>query len=165
MKTLGIDIIVAHVGIDQQMEGKDSLALLKKLQGSLRIPIAVAGGLDCTGAADAVRLGAAIVIVGGGITRSADPEKSTAGIRAALDSPGVAAPGKPQKDQEIREIFDLVSSPNITDAMHRKGAMRGVVPLCRDVKMAGPAVTVQTFAGDWQSRSRRSMWHHPAMSS
>jgi len=149
LEKLGIDIIVAHVGIDQQMEGKDSLVLLKTLQGSLRIPIAVAGGLDSTGAADAVRLGAAIVIVGGGITRSADPEKSTAGIRAALDSPGIKTAERPQKDQEIREIFTLVSSPNITDAMHRKGAMRDVVPLCRDVKMAGPAVTVQTFAGDW----------------
>ncbi|MCX6692627.1 MAG: bifunctional hexulose-6-phosphate synthase/ribonuclease regulator, partial [Methanoregula sp.] len=29
------------------------------------------------------------------------------------------------------------------------GAMEGMVSLCGDVKMAGQAVTVQTFSGDW----------------
>jgi 3-hexulose-6-phosphate synthase (EC 4.1.2.43) len=33
--------------------------------------------------------------------------------------------------------------------MHRKGAMSGVFPVNRGVKMVGRAVTVQTFAGDW----------------
>ena len=42
-----------------------------------------------------------------------------------------------------------VSSSNISDAMHRKGAMTGVISICGKVKMAGRAVTVHTVAGDW----------------
>ena len=42
-----------------------------------------------------------------------------------------------------------VSTPNISDAMHRKGAMAGLVSICGNVKIVGRAVTVQTFAGDW----------------
>jgi len=42
-----------------------------------------------------------------------------------------------------------VSAPNVTDAMHRKGAMTGIVSICGNVKLVGRAVTVQTFAGDW----------------
>jgi len=42
-----------------------------------------------------------------------------------------------------------VSSSNISDAMHRKGAMTGVISICGNVKMVGRAVTVHTVAGDW----------------
>jgi 3-hexulose-6-phosphate synthase/6-phospho-3-hexuloisomerase len=149
LETLGIDIIVAHVGIDQQMVGKSSIDLLSLLAGNLSVPVAVAGGLDCGTAAEAVRSGGDIVIVGGWITRSADVKSSTALIRASIDSPGgVVSTGIPA-GEEIRGIFQKVSSPNISDAMHRKGAMNGIFSLCGDVKMIGRAVTVQTFAGDW----------------
>jgi len=42
-----------------------------------------------------------------------------------------------------------VSTPNISNAMHRKGVMRGLKPLFEGIKMVGKAVTVQTFEGDW----------------
>ena len=42
-----------------------------------------------------------------------------------------------------------VSSSNISDAMHRKGAMSDLISICGKVKMAGRAVTVHTVAGDW----------------
>jgi len=53
--------------------------------------------------------------------------------------------------QEIREAFLKVSSPNVTDALQRQGAMHGIVPHLRDrnVRVAGPAVTVVTRDGDW----------------
>jgi len=51
-------------------------------------------------------------------------------------------------DQEIREIFKEVSTSNISDAMHGKGAMKGIHPLVRG-KMIGTAITVQSFPGDW----------------
>ncbi|MEI6292221.1 MAG: orotidine 5'-phosphate decarboxylase / HUMPS family protein [Methanomicrobiales archaeon] len=146
---LGIDIIVAHVGIDQQMVGKSSIELLSSLAGNLTVTLAVAGGLDSVTAAEAVRAGADIVIVGGWITRSADVRSSTSLIRASVDTAGdVATKGIPARE-DIRDIFQKVSSPNISDAMHRKGAMNGIFSLCGDVKMIGQAVTVQTFAGDW----------------
>ncbi len=149
LEILGVDMIVAHVGIDQQMVGKSSLSLLSSLAGSVTVPIAIAGGLDSGSAAEAVMSGADIVIVGGWITRSADVKSSTALIRASIDSPGDIVLKRTPVSNEVRRIFEKVSSPNISDAMHRKGAMNGIFSVCGNVKMIGRAVTVQTFAGDW----------------
>jgi 3-hexulose-6-phosphate synthase/6-phospho-3-hexuloisomerase len=149
LESLGVDIIGAHAGIDQQMIGKSSLDLLVSLNGQVSIPIAVAGGLDAANAADAVRCGAAIIIVGGWIVRSADVTASTRKIRDAIDHLSIQVPEKRDPDEEIRGTLMQVSAPNISDAMHRKGAMTGMISICGNVKMAGRAVTVQTFAGDW----------------
>jgi len=149
LESLGVDIICAHVGIDQQMVGKSSLDLLGSLVGQISIPLAIAGGLDAATAAEAVRHGAEIVIVGGWIVRSADVTASTRKIRDAMDHLSFHAPEKRGPDEEIRNILMQVSAPNISDAMHRKGAMNGMISICGNVKMAGKAVTVQTFAGDW----------------
>jgi 3-hexulose-6-phosphate synthase / 6-phospho-3-hexuloisomerase len=149
LESMGVDILCAHTGIDQQMTGKDSLALLSTLTGTVRIPVAVAGGIDAAGAAEAVRCGADIVIVGGWIVRSADVTGSTRKIRAAMDKPSGKSRARKSGDEETRAIFLEVSSPNITDAMHRKGAMAGVFSICGSVKMVGRAVTVHTIAGDW----------------
>jgi len=149
LESMGVDIICAHVGIDQQMTGKDSLALLSTLAGTVHIPVAIAGGIDAEGAAEAIRRGAGIVIVGGWIVRSADVTGSTRKIRAAMDKPSGKSRAKKNGDEETRAIFLNVSSPNVTDAMHRKGAMSGLFSVCGNVKMVGRAVTVHTIAGDW----------------
>jgi 3-hexulose-6-phosphate synthase/6-phospho-3-hexuloisomerase len=149
MESMGIDIIVAHVGIDQQMMGKSSIDLLAAITGEVTVPVAVAGGLDVVTAAQAVQHGAVMVIVGGAIVRSADVTGSTAAIRMSIDNPSLQPVQKGSLDDRIREIFFRVSSPNVSDAMHRKGAMEGIISICGDVKMVGRAVTVQTFAGDW----------------
>jgi 3-hexulose-6-phosphate synthase/6-phospho-3-hexuloisomerase len=146
---MGVDIICAHTGIDQQMTGHDPLSLLAKLVGSVDVPLAIAGGIDAEQAGEAVLGGAGIVIVGGWIVRSADVTSSTQKIRAAMDRPVRKHRTKKAPEDEIRSLFLGVSSPNITDAMHRKGAMTGVFSVCGNVKMAGRAVTVQTLAGDW----------------
>jgi 3-hexulose-6-phosphate synthase/6-phospho-3-hexuloisomerase len=149
LEGMGVDIIAAHVGIDQQMIGKTSLTLLKALQGQIHIPVAVAGGLDAATASEAACQGADIVIVGGCIARSADVTGSTQLIRHSIDAPSIQVQEKKSLDEEIHSLFMQVSTPNISDAMHRKGALRGLVSVCGNVKMAGKAVTVQTFAGDW----------------
>jgi len=149
LEAMGVDIICAHAGIDQQMMGKSSLDLLADLAGQVHIPLAVAGGIDAKSAGPAVRCGADIVIVGGHIVRSADVTKSTKKIRAAMDNPSVQPVEKKSPDEEIRSLLLQVSAPNVTDAMHRKGAMSGIVSICGNVKMVGKAVTVQTSAGDW----------------
>lgn len=146
---LGIDIINAHAGIDQQMTGRSSVGLVGELREAVTVPVAVAGGLNAEGAAAVVRMGADIVIVGSAIVRSADVKKSAARIRAMMDSPGGTAMPPVTGDDGIREIFSRVSTPNISDAMHRKGAMTGIISVCGNVKAAGPALTVQTSAGDW----------------
>jgi 3-hexulose-6-phosphate synthase/6-phospho-3-hexuloisomerase len=149
LEEMGVDIIAAHAGIDQQMVGFTSVDLVKDLAGKISVPIAVAGGLDPESAAEAVRSGATIVIVGGNIVRSGDVTGSTRRIRRAIDRPAGRRKHARSREDEIRELLAGVSTPNISDAMHRKGAMQGILSICGDVKMAGKAVTVQTFAGDW----------------
>jgi 3-hexulose-6-phosphate synthase/6-phospho-3-hexuloisomerase len=149
LETIGVDIICAHAGIDQQMVGRSSIDLLAMLAGQVHLPLAVAGGIDALTAGEAVRYGADIVIVGGGIIRSADVTRSALEIRKAMDNPSLHRPQKLSRDEEIRALFLQVSAPNITDAMHRKGAMTGIFSICGNVKIAGKAVTVQTVAGDW----------------
>jgi 3-hexulose-6-phosphate synthase/6-phospho-3-hexuloisomerase len=149
LEKMGVDIICAHVGIDQQMVGKSSLDLLADLAALIHIPLAVAGGINIKSAGLAVKYGADIVIVGGWITRSADVCGSTKKIRKELENPSVQSVEKQSPDEEIRSLLLQVSAPNVTDAMHRKGAMSGIFSICGNVKMVGRAVTVQTFAGDW----------------
>jgi 3-hexulose-6-phosphate synthase/6-phospho-3-hexuloisomerase len=149
LESMGVDIICAHVGIDQQMIGKDSIVLLSSLSGKVTIPLAVAGGIDAASSGEAVRYGAEIVIVGGNIVRSANTKASTQEIRMSMDQPSLQQPSKKTREEEIRSILLRVSTPNVTDAMHRKGAMEGLISICGNVKIAGRAVTVQTFAGDW----------------
>jgi 3-hexulose-6-phosphate synthase/6-phospho-3-hexuloisomerase len=149
LEAMGVDIICAHVGIDQQMMGKNSIELLTALSGLIHVPLAVAGGIGRESAGGAVKCGADIVIVGGWIVRSADVTNNTKKIRTEMDDPSVRSCEKISPDEEIRALLLQVSAPNITDAMHRKGAMSGIFSVCGNVKMAGKAVTVQTFAGDW----------------
>jgi len=159
LEGMGVDYVCVHVGIDQQMRGMDTLNLLKKVSAELNTPLAVAGGVDAELASEAVNIGADVIIVGGNITRSAKVKESTKKIRESMDlgeewREGRRERGKERKerkalDTQIFELFMQVSTPNISDAMHRKGVMQGIKPLFEDIKLVGKAVTVQTFEGDW----------------
>lgn len=144
---LGLDYINIHVGIDQQMVGKDPIRIIKELD--IDIPVAVAGGIDAKSAAKAVLSGASIIIVGGNIARSSNVTDSARTIRQSMDTLKISEkPVKPIEDQII-ELLKTVSTSNISDAMHRKGAMRRIRSIFHGLKMVGRAVTVQTFEGDW----------------
>ncbi len=152
LEGLGVDYVCVHVGIDQQMQGMDTLNLLKKVSAELNTPLAVAGGVDAELASEAVSLGADVIIVGGNITRSAKVKESTAKIRESMDLGWRKGEGRKERetlDTQIFKLFMQVSTPNISDAMHRKGVMRGIKPLFDDIKLVGKAVVVQTFEGDW----------------
>lgn len=153
VEQMGVDYISVHVGIDMQMVGVNPIEALQQIAEEVSIPIAVAGGLDAESAAAAVKMGAEIVIVGGNIVRSAKVTESARRIREAIDK---AAAGELKREykrksmeEEIIELLWQVSTPNISDAMHRKGVMRDIKPVVGGVKMVGRAVTVQTFEGDW----------------
>ncbi|MFX0015677.1 MAG: 3-hexulose-6-phosphate synthase [Promethearchaeota archaeon] len=80
LEELGVDIIGFHIGIDQQLRSgfdKIPFPILKKLKETIKIPIAVAGGLKAETIPQAIECGADILIVGSAITRSADPQKAT----------------------------------------------------------------------------------------
>lgn len=153
LEELGVDYVCVHVGIDQQMIGMDTLSLLEEVSAAIKTPLAVAGGIDAGIAAEAVGLDADVVIVGGNIIRTAKVTESTRKIRESMDSAvegeGKSAKSKRTLDEETFALFMQVSTPNISDAMHRKGVMRGIKPLFDDMKLVGKAVTVQTFEGDW----------------
>ncbi|HPP76806.1 3-hexulose-6-phosphate synthase [Methanospirillum sp.] len=149
LERLGVDYICAHTGIDQQMTGTDSLDLLMKVIKEVNIPVAAAGGISEKTASGAIAAGASIVIVGGAIIRSSDVSGSTRRIREAMNKPAPYTGPDISREDEIREILCTVSSCNVSDAMHRKGAMADMIPLCPGTKAVGKAVTVQTFAGDW----------------
>jgi 3-hexulose-6-phosphate synthase/6-phospho-3-hexuloisomerase len=156
LEELGIECICVHVGIDQQMKGMDALAVLKEVADAVgtEVEVAVAGGLDSEDAAKAVSLGADVIIVGGAITRSGNAASSAEEIRDAIDHGSAQAefaePARKQpSDEAVIELLREVSTPNISDAMHHKGVMKGILPICAGHKIVGRAITVRTLPGDW----------------
>ena len=153
VEALGADYISVHVAIDEQMrgEGQDPFAVLAAVSGAVRVPVGVAGGINSETAAQAVAHGAGYVIVGGAITKAKDPAAATREIRRALDE-GAVIPTtlfKRVGAEEIREVLELVSSANLSDAMHRSGVLEGLRPLFPGIRLLGPALTVRTYPGDW----------------
>jgi len=147
----GADFVGIHCAIDEQMEGKDPFDVLRRVAESVDIPIAVAGGINSETAPLAVEAGASIVIVGGAITKSADARRAAEEIKRAIITlkPVKTTLYRRAKANEIREFLMKVSTPNISDAMHRSGDIPGIKPVGRGLKLVGPAVTVRTYPGDW----------------
>jgi len=153
VEALGADYISVHVAIDEQMRGggQDPYAVLAAISGAVRVPVGVAGGINSETAAPAVAHGAGYVIVGGAITKAKDPAAATREIRRALDE-GAVIPTTLFKRvgvEEIRGVLELVSSSNLSDALHRSGVLEGLRPLFPGIRLLGPALTVRTYPGDW----------------
>ncbi len=147
----GADYIAVHTAIDMQMRGGDPFERLKVVANAVDIPIAVAGGINSETAAKAVESGADIVIVGGAIIKSKDARKAAEEIKRAMRT-GEAVRTELYKRvdlENVREILLRVSTPNISDAMHRSGELEGILPISPGMKMAGPALTVRSYPGDW----------------
>jgi len=149
LEEMGADYICVHTGIDQQMTGRDTINLLNQILNVVNVPVAAAGGIDASSGAQAISSGAAIVIVGGNIVRSADVTTSARKIRESIDSAKAISRPHKSMEEELVAILREVSTPNISDAMHRKGALRDVFSINQGNKIVGKAVTVQTFPGDW----------------
>lgn len=158
LEKLGIDIINIHVGLDQQVLGIDPIELIKKVSEACGkdVLIAAAGGLNSETAVKAYEAGADIIIAGGSLYKAKSPKESAEKIIESLRS------GKPVRTKEFHKFdaehivnaFGIVSTANISDAMHRTGEMRGLRPVWqgspdKPLKFAGPAVTVRTYSGDW----------------
>jgi 3-hexulose-6-phosphate synthase / 6-phospho-3-hexuloisomerase len=150
---LGAAAVCWHIGIDMQMQGRTPFEVLGELAKASPVPVAVAGGLNSETVAAAVRAGAQILIVGGAITKSAQVTEATRRIREAIDTRTEVATEhfRRYSGTDVRAAFLRVSSPNVTDAMQRRGAMHGIVARLKSptVRVAGPAVTVVTRDGDW----------------
>jgi 3-hexulose-6-phosphate synthase/6-phospho-3-hexuloisomerase len=51
--------------------------------------------------------------------------------------------------EQLREAFAAVSTPNVSDAMHRAGALADLHSVVPGRHMVGRALTVRTYPGDW----------------
>ncbi len=149
---LGADYIGVHVGIDAQMKGEDPEELVEKVSKATSLPVAAAGGLNSETAPNMVKKGADVIIVGGAIIKAKDVKKAAENVKRSMKE-GVSVESEVRKKRgpaEIKEAFEEVSTPNISDAMHREPCMKGIKPkTTRDEKIIGRALTVKTVDGDW----------------
>ncbi len=149
---LGVDYIGVHIGIDAQMRGEDPGELVEKISEATELPVAVAGGLTSETAPKMLKKGADIIIVGGAIIKAKDVREAAENVKKAMEK---GAPIKSEVKQkkgpaEIREVFEEVSTPNISDAMHREPCMKDITPMTTTgKKIVGRALTVKTVDGDW----------------
>ena len=151
VEAMGASYVGIHVAIDEQMEGKTPFETLRQVAAAVSIPVAVAGGINSQTAAEAVRAGASIVVVGGAVTKATDATEATRQIKHAIahlvsveSEYFVRATAADLAEQLLR-----VSTANVSDAQHRSGDVPGLLPRLPGAKIAGPAVTVRTYPGDW----------------
>jgi len=152
LESLGVDYLCVHIGIDQQMLGISPIEVLKKVCSSVSIPVGAAGGLNSETCVDAIDAGATIIIVGGAIIKAKDVTGAARKIKSAITSRKKIKTELHKKytEKDLRTAFMRVSTPNITDAMQKKGCMTGIIPRIRHgLRVAGPALTVRTMDGDW----------------
>jgi len=151
VESFGVDYIGLHIPIDEQMTGKISFDKLKKVTKTVKIPVAIAGGINSETAVDAVNSGASIIIVGGAITKSVDAKKSTQQIKNSIIKKLKVKTELYRRvtENNVKEILLKVSTANLSDALHRGLPLKGLIPIINNKKMVGQAVTVRTYPGDW----------------
>ncbi|MFH1540328.1 MAG: 3-hexulose-6-phosphate synthase [Elusimicrobiota bacterium] len=153
VEKLGVNYIGIHVSIDEQMKGKIGFDIVKKVASVVKIPVAVAGGINSENAVDVIKSGAKIIIIGGAITKSKNAKEETQKIKKAITQKIKIKTEffNRVSEKNIRDILKKVSTANISDALHRELPLKNVFPafLQKDSKMIGTAVTVRTHPGDW----------------
>jgi 3-hexulose-6-phosphate synthase / 6-phospho-3-hexuloisomerase len=149
---MGAAFVCVHVGVDEQMVGGSPLVELKSVADAVGIPVAAAGGINSETAAEVVAAGASIVIVGGAIIKAKDVASAASDVKKAVSERRSVKTELHRKytQEQLLEAFSKVSSPNVADAQHKMGAMKGILARTgHGVKMVGRALTVQTVGGDW----------------
>ncbi|MGE4275351.1 MAG: 3-hexulose-6-phosphate synthase, partial [Candidatus Methanomethylophilaceae archaeon] len=152
-EALGAAYVCLHMGIDQQMKGEGAPTdVLKAITVATSLPVAAAGGMTSETAPAMVAAGASIIIVGGAIIKDKDVTGAARRVSEAIHS-GSGIPTELARrygEEGLFEAFSKVSTPNISDAHHKLGVMRGLLPhIKHGQRMVGRALTVQTANGDW----------------
>jgi len=152
VERLGANYIGVHIPIDQQMTGDISFDILRDIAGAVGVPVAIAGGLNSENVVVALKAGASILIIGGAITKSEKIKESVALIKKAVKEKKKINTYlyKRTSLDNVKETLLQVSTANISDALHRSGWLRGLSPVLQgSFRVAGRAVTVRTYPGDW----------------
>lgn len=151
-EALGCDYVCLHMGVDEQMGGAKPLDVLAKVAAAVNIPVMAAGGLNSETVGLAVKAGASVCIVGGALTKVPDIAAAARTLVTAMRD-RKAIPSELYKkygSADLAQAFLRCSTSNVSDAMHRKGAMDGgIVARQPGARIAGRAVTVFTADGDW----------------
>ncbi len=149
---LGADYVCLHMGIDDQMVGASPVETLRAVAEAVTIPVMVAGGLNTETVGACVSAGASVIIVGGALTKAPDITEEARKLMEAIRDEKVipAQMFKRYAQDELKQAFLKCSTSNVSDAMHRKGAMDGGIQARQTgARIAGRAVTVFTADGDW----------------
>ncbi len=153
LEELGVDYLLLHTPIDLQkvkMQRVDaSLEELSRIKSEVSLPIAAAGGITPETALILKEAGVEVFIVGSAITKARDIE---AKVKEFCKIIGVEVKQKEERKLSYSEIvkgFEALPTPFISDAQRRFGAMRSLIPLVKDKRVAGKAFTVKTLGGDW----------------
>ena len=151
LEALGVDYLIVHNPIDDQMLGLAKFDLLQEVAAAVSVPVAGCGGITSETAAEALRAGASIVVVGGSITKSPDARLATEDIKRAMETLESVQSELYHRATEgkIREILATVSTPNISDGSHRLPSVEGIHAICLGAKAVGQAVTARAYPGDW----------------
>jgi 3-hexulose-6-phosphate synthase/6-phospho-3-hexuloisomerase len=147
----GASYVNVHVPVDDQMKGLEPFDELKRITTQASIPVAVAGGINSENAAEAVKAGAEIVVVGGAISKAPDARKATREIKEALlESKSIRSElYRRVSGDGVREVLLKVSTSNISDGSHRAVGLAELTAVTSGVKMVGRALTVRCYPGDW----------------
>ncbi|MCK4429576.1 MAG: DUF561 domain-containing protein [Candidatus Aenigmarchaeota archaeon] len=149
LEKIGVDYIAMHLSIDSQMKGKSISEKLKELCNAVKIPVGVAGGLDERTCKLAVENGASILIIGSAVTKQSNVKSAVKRILKSIKGAKVPESRRAHTEQDILKILGRVSSPNVSDAMHGEGAMKGLTQFTSVKKLVGRALTVKAMNGDW----------------
>jgi len=154
LEALGVDYLLVHTPLDVQrvmLEAVDAgLDDLKKLIKIVNIPVAAAGGITLETAPVLLDAGVSIFVVGRALTKAKDVAGTARKICGAIGVDRLKKTvGTPAPIEETIAGFESIPTPFISDAMKRFGAMRGLRPIVKGGRVAGPAYTVKTLGGDW----------------
>lgn len=148
---LGISWLNVHCAIDAQMLGEKPFEQLRKIRKLTNLTLSVAGGINSETAADAVKDGADVIIVGGAITKAVNVEQAAKNIKKAIETHKSVKTDlfKRTTAENLYEGFLKVRTSNISDGMHRLPCLKDIRPLITGKNICGRAVTVKTMPGDW----------------
>ncbi|MEE8402448.1 MAG: 3-hexulose-6-phosphate synthase [Candidatus Hydrothermarchaeaceae archaeon] len=153
LEELGVDYVLIHTSLDVQkvkMERVDaSLEEVKKLKKILKVPIAAAGGIGVETIGFLKDAGIEIFVVGRAVTKAENVTKTTRKLCKSIGLELKEARADEPTHNEMVMAFERLPTPFISDAMKRFGAMRGLRPINKEIRIAAPAYTVKTLGGDW----------------
>ena len=143
IEKLGPDYLCMHTGIDEQNEGKSLLEVMKA--GKFLIPLAIAGGINEQNISQFAALNPEILIIGGALTRTSEPETVVKKLRKLM------VKGSNDNKPEPRQSLSGLRTSHICDAMNRQNGLelpRVVINLGKET-IFGHARTVKVLDGDW----------------